>query len=119
MKMANAKFKIKGKGNIPNYDTDLDIEVDEKYEAYSKPVPDPTPFESGFITWFNAFGVREKANGRDAHVQYKVTLQALPPDKRLFYLYDNQPHEITVEDAGNGKVKYTLDIGDPPTGSYP
>jgi hypothetical protein len=119
MNMANAKFKIKGKGNIPNYDTDLDIEVDDKYEAYSKPVPDPTPFENGFITWFNAFGVKEKATGKDANIRYHVTLQALPAGKRLFYLYNNQPHEITVADAGNGKVKYTLDIGDPPTGTYP
>jgi len=48
--MANSKFKIKGKGDIPNYDTDLEIEVNDKYEAYSKPIPDPTPFKNGFIT---------------------------------------------------------------------
>jgi hypothetical protein len=117
--MANAKFKIRGKGNIPSYDTDLEIEVDDKYEAYSKPVPDPTPFENGFITWFNAFGVREKASGQDASIPYKVTLQALARGKRLFYLYKNQPHEITVQDAGGGKVRFSLDIGDPPTGQYP
>ena len=117
--MANGRFKIKGKGNIPNYDTDLDIEVDDKYEAYSKVVPDPTPFENGFITWFNAFGVREKATLKDANIQYKVTLQALPSGKRLFYLYQNRPHEIRVENAGNGQVQYTLDIGDPPNGTYP
>jgi hypothetical protein len=117
--MANSKFKIKGKGNIPNYDTDLEIEVDDKYEAYSKPIPDPTPFENGFITWFNAFGLKEKTTGKDTNIQYKVTLQKLPTGKRLFYLYNNQPHEISTEDAGNGKVKYTLDIGDPPSGVYP
>ena len=117
--MANAKFKIKGKGNIPNYDTDLEIEVDDKYEAYSKPIPDPTPFESGFITWFNAFGVKEKTTGKDTNSQYKVTLQKLPAGKRLFYLYNDQPQEISTEDAGNGKVKFTLSVGDPPVGSYP
>ena len=117
--MANAKYKIRGKGNIPNYDTDLDIEVDDKYEAYSKSIPDPTPFENGFITWFNAFGVREKDTGKDADIQYKVTLQALAPGKRLFYLYNNQPHEITVQDAGSGRVRFSLAIGDPPTGQYP
>ena len=117
--MANAKFKIKGKGNMPNYDTDLEIEVDDKFEVYSKPIPDPTPFESGFITWFNAFGVKEKATGKDTNIQYKVTLQKLPTGKRLFYLYKNQPQEISTEDAGNGKVKFTLAIGDPPTGTYP
>ena len=117
--MAEKKFKIKGKGNIPNYDTDLEIEVDDNYEAYGKAVPDPTPFEEGYITWFNAFGVREKANGRDANVRYKVTLQSLPSGKRLFYLYNNEPHEITPEGAGNGKIRFSLDIGDPPTGTYP
>ncbi len=117
--MANAKFKIRGKGNIPNYVTDLDIEVDDRYEAYSKPVPDPTPFENGFITWFNAFGVREKVSGKDANIQYTVTLQALPAGKRLFYLHNNQPHEISTADAGSGKVTFTLDIGDPPSGMYP
>ncbi len=117
--MANAKFKIRGKGNIPNYVTDLDIEVDDIYEAYSKPVPDPTPFENGFITWFNAFGVREKVSRKDANVQYTVTLQALPAGKRLFYLYNNQPHEISVEDAGGGKARFSLGIGDPPVGTFP
>lgn len=117
--MANKKFNIKGKGNIPNYETDLEIEVDDKYEAYSKAIPDPTPFEDGHITWFNAFGVREKTSGKDANVRYKVTLQKLPEGKRLFYLYDNQPHEIFPEEEGNGKVRYYLEIGDPPNGSYP
>lgn len=117
--MADGKFKIKGKGNIPNYDTDLEIEVNDKYEAYSKPIPDPTPYQNGFITWFNAFGVREKTTGRDANVHYKVTLQELPAGKRLFYLYNNEPVEVTTENAGQGKVKFTLDIGDPPTGQFP
>ena len=117
--MADGKFKIKGKGNIPNYDTDLEIEVNDKYEAYSKPIPEPTPYQNGFITWFNAFGVREKITGRDANVRYKVTLQELPAGKKLFYLYNNEPVEITTESAGDGKVKFSLDIGDPPTGSFP
>jgi len=118
--MANTKFKIKGKGNIPGYDTDLEIEVNDQYEAYSKPIPDPTPFENGVITWFNAFGVKEKITGKDATIRYKVTLQRLAEKKRLFYLYNNEPQEITsFEEAGNGKVKFTLDIGDPPTGTYP
>ena len=117
--MANQKFKIKGKGNIPDYDTDLEIEVDDKYEAYSKEVHEPTPFDGGYITWFNAFGVKEKATGKDTNIKYKVTLQKLPSGKRLFYLYENKPQEIFPETATKGKVKFTLDIGDPPTGTYP
>lgn len=117
--MANAKYKLKGNNKIPNYDSELEIEVDDKYEAYSKDIPDPTPYEDGFITWFNAFGVREKSSRGNADVEYKVTLQAAPAGKRLFALYGGAPHEIATQDAGNGKVKFTLNVGDPPTGYYP
>ena len=117
--MPNAKTKIKGKGNIPGYDTDLEIEVDDKYEVYGKHVPDKTKFEKGFITWFNAFGVRDKKNGKDANVRYKVILEKLPEGQRLFYLYNDTPVEIFPEEEGNGKIRYFLDIGDPPNGTYP
>ena len=117
--MANEKFKVKGKGNIPNYDTDLEIEVDDKYEAYSKPVPEPTPYQDGYITWFNNFGIREKSTGKTKDITYVVTLQAPPTGKRLFVLYGGEPHEIQPEAAGNGKVKFTLNVGDPPSGMYP
>lgn len=117
--MANAKYKVKGNTEIPNYDSELEIEIDDKYEAYNKPIPDPTPFQNGVITWFNAFGVREKASGKDTDVTYKVTLQALPAGKQLYALYGDQPHEIELHEAGNGKVRFTLNVGDPPTGMYP
>lgn len=117
--MANMKYKVKGNNKIPNYDSELEIDVDEKYEAYSKDIPDPTPFENGYITWFNAFGVKEKSSGKNANVTYKVTLQAPPTGKRLFVFYDGTTHEISTQDAGSGKVRFTLNVGDPPTGYYP
>lgn len=117
--MANAKYKVKGNNKIPDYDSELEIEVDDKYEAYSKDIPEPTPYQGGFITWFNAFGVKEKKSGKDADVTYKVTLQTPPTGKRLFALYGGEPHEIPTEDAGNGKVRYTLNVGDPPNGYFP
>jgi hypothetical protein len=117
--MANKKYKLKGNNKIPNYDSELDIEVDDKYEAYSKPIPEPTPYQDGYITWFNAFGVKEKASGKTSDVTYTVTLKRLPDGKRVFVLYGGEPHEIPTRDAGNGKVKFTLDVGDPPTGGYP
>ena len=118
--MANVKFKIKGNKKIPNFDSELEIEVDDKYEAYSKAIPEErTPYRDAFITWFNAYGVREKSNGKDADVTYTVTLQALPPNKQLFALYGGEPHEIIVEEAGRGRVKFTLNVGDPPTGISP
>jgi hypothetical protein len=117
--MATAKYQIEGSSKVPNYDSRLEINVDDKYEAYRKPIPDPTPFEDGFITWFNAFGVREKASLKDANVTYTVVLQALSAGTRLFALYDGKPHEIQTESAGKGVVKFTLNVGDPPLGKYP
>ena len=118
--MANAKYKVKGNKKIPNYDSELEIDVDDKYEAFSKAIPgEPTPIPGGVITWFNAFGVRAKSTGRNADVTYMVTLQALPAGKRLFAFYGGEPHEIATQDAGNGKIKFTLNVGDPPTGAGP
>lgn len=117
--MPNAKYKIKGNNKIPDYDSELEIDVDDKYEAYSKAIPEPTPYEGGTITWFNAFGVREKSTRKDKDITYRVTLQALPAGKRLFALYGGEPHEIATENAGNGKIRFTLSVGDPPTGAGP
>jgi hypothetical protein len=48
-----------------------------------------------------------------------VTLKSLPPGKRLFVLYGGEPHEIATQAVGNGKVKFELNEGDPPTGAFP
>jgi hypothetical protein len=121
--MANAKYKIKGNNKIPNYDSEVEIDVDDKYEAYSKPIPDqPTPIPGGQVTWFNNFGVREKSTGRNADVTYTGTLQALPTDKNLFALYPGNPTPqlVPTTPIGNsGKVSFTLSVGDPPIGSGP
>jgi hypothetical protein len=63
--------------------------------------------------------VREKSSGKNADVSYKVTLQAMPAGKKLFVFYGGEAHEIATQDAGNGKVKFTLSVGDPPTGQFP
>jgi len=120
--MANKKYPIRGNNKIPNYDSELEVDVDDKYEAHSKPIPQeqtPIPGGGGYITWFNAFGVRAKSTGKNADVTYAVTLQALPAGKRLFALYGGEPHEIATQEAGNGKIKFTLNVGDPPTGAGP
>ncbi len=117
--MATKKHQIMGNNKISNYDSRLEIEVDDKYEAYSKPIPEPTPFENGFITWFNAFGVRERTSLKNANIAYTVTLQTPPAGKRLFALYDGVPHEIKPEAVDKGRVKFTLSVGDPPLGHFP
>ena len=120
--MANKTHKIRGNTKIPNYDSELEVEVDDNYEAYSKAIPQeqtPIPGGGGYITWFNNFGVREKSGGKKADVTYTVFLHPLPPKKRLFAYYDDAVHEIFPEDAGNGKIKFQLSVGDPPTGAGP
>lgn len=117
--MANAKYKIKGNNKIPKYDSEIEIEVDNKYEAYSKDIPEPTPYQGFTITWFNSFGVRKKSTGKNADVTYTVKLKKLPEGKRVFALYGGEVHELTAEDAGNGNIKFTLSVGDPPIGSGP
>ena len=121
--MANAKYKVKGNNKIPNYDSEVEIEVDDKYEAYSKPIPpDPTPIPGGQVTWFNNFGIREKSTGKNADVTYSGTIQSLPTGKKLFALYPGNavPQEVPTNPIGSsGKVRFTLSIGDPPTGAGP
>lgn len=117
--MANAKYKIKGNNKVPGYDSEIEVDVDDKYEAYSKPIPEPTPHEGLTITWFNNFGVREKSSGKDANITYKVKLKKLPEGKRLYALYDGEVHELTTEDAGSGNINFELNVGDPPIGSAP
>ena len=117
--MANTKYKIKGNNKIPNYDSEIEIDVDNKYEAYSKDIPEPTPYQGFTITWFNSFGVRNKSTGKNAKVTYTVKLKKLPTGKRVFALYGGEPHELSTEDAGNGNIKFTLSIGDPPIGMGP
>lgn len=110
-------FELEGKDNKPDHK--LSIEVGDNYEAYRKPIPDPTPYQNGYITWFNSFGVRDK-NGKDADVEYTVTLKKRDSGKKLFYLDANKkPVEIMPQDAGNGKIRFKLSIGDPPTGHFP
>lgn len=117
--MANKKFKIKGNNKVPNYDSEIEVEVNDKYEAYSKAIPEPTQYQGFTITWFNNFGVREKSSGKNANVTYKVKLKKLPEGKRLFALYDGKVHELTGKDAGGGNIKFELNVGDPPLGTGP
>lgn len=127
-----AKFKIKGEKKVPGYDDpDIEVDVDDKYEAYPKPIPQgQTPYKGFLITWFNNFGVREKPKksggmpGPDANVFYKVKLKKLPEGKRLFALYKDpddivRVHKFEIAPDGPGNVKFTLNVGDPPLGVGP
>ena len=120
---AGRKFKIKGK-NIPGYDSEIEVDIgssnDKKFDVVSKAIPAPTSYGDGTILWFNAFGVKEKSTGKDANITYTVTLSALPAGKtKLFALVDNSPQEIEIKTGGSGKIKFTLNVGDPPLGYWP
>ena len=115
---------IKGKTNIPGFITDLDVDVvDEQYEAYDKDLPKDLPRETKNwenITWFNNFGVRRK-NGTDEKTvpQYRVFLQKLPEGKKLCAYYNGVVNDVPVQNAGPGRIVFTLNVGDPPSGYYP
>jgi len=125
--MANAKYKIKGKKITGYDDPDVEVEVDDKYEAFSKDIPQQkTPYKDFEITWFNNFGIRDIKTKDEANVRYKVKLKKLPKGKSLFALYKDSPsdpepkvHELSTEDDGNGNIKFHLNIGDPPVGMGP
>lgn len=119
----DGKFKLKGK-SIPGYDTEIEVDIGsenaKKYEVVSKDIPEPTPYGKGTITWFNAYGIKVRETGNYANIFYTVTLNALPPGKtKLFALINNAPQELDFKEIGNGKIKFTLEIGDPPVGIWP
>jgi hypothetical protein len=119
---AGGKVKLKGK-NIPGYDSEIEVDIGSdnvsKYDVVSKEIPAPTPYEGGTITWFNAYGVKDKKTGKYASISYTVTLSSLPTGKRLFVLLPTGIEEIYPKVSGSGKVKFTLAIGDPPMGYGP
>jgi hypothetical protein len=115
---------IKGKASIPGFKTDVDIDVaDDQYEAYDKDLPKDLPKTTKNkepITWFNNFGVRRKNGPEEKTVpRYKVFLQKLPEGKKLCAYYDGSVNDVPFDDAGEGRIVFTLDVGDPPSGLYP
>ena len=106
-------------------DLEIDIKIPGDFEVYGKDLPEPTKHpqdsQGRTIKWFNAFGVRYKGGG-DADVEYTVTLDKLPENTQLYYLDKNKKdvHEITkIENVNDKQIRFTLSIGDPPTGAYP
>lgn len=115
---------IKGKVSIPGFNTDLEVDVvDDQYEAYDKDLPRDLPKKTQngeSITWFNNFGVRRKGGAEEKFVpEYRVFLQKLPEDKKLCAFYNGTVNDVTVQDAGPGKIVFRLNAGDPPSGLYP
>ena len=120
---AGGKFKIKGK-NIPGYDTEIEVDIgagnEANHEVTDKPIPAPTSYEGGTITWFVAFAVKEKSNGNFADIPYTVTLNSLPKGKnKLYALLPSGITELSVKAGGSGKIKFDLAVGDPPVGYFP
>lgn len=137
--MAKKNFKVKAdKENIPGYNSELEIEVDDAYEAYFKgSIPAPSQYTDGSgtitVTWFNNFGVRDTNTKKDTDVEYTVKLKKLPSGKRLFVRardgslievtskkpQDPDSTKLKYSDADGGNIKFSWDEGDPPTGFGP
>ncbi len=120
---SDGKFKIKGK-NVPGYDSEIEVDIGSenatKYDVVSKEIPASSSYKDGTITWFNAYGVKEKSTGKYANISYTVTLSALPAGKtKLFALINKIPQELEFKTGGSGKIKFTLAVGDPPVGIWP
>jgi hypothetical protein len=120
----NGKFKLKGK-DAPGFDSEIEVDIGTEkaktHKVVSKKIPDDTPYGKGKITWFNAYGVKLKNNDKDEYedIPYTVTLNKLPDGKKLFLKLPAGIVEQGTEQAGTGKIKFTLAIGDPPTGFGP
>ena len=139
--MAKDPKTIPGKRSVPGWaDSDLTIEVlNNDYEAYDKELPEnlPATTEGGeSITWFNNFGVKlSNGSEEDKVPEYRVILRELPDlpseiqrpaggsgKRRLCVYYDGRVHEVQPTGAGPdrpGRVMFTLNVGDPPTGTIP
>ena len=100
----------------------------EKYNVAEKNFPPElltkhTHFNGRRIHWITNFGYQHKATGTPAAGRldetYDIELDPHPePDARLVY-FDGitvQPLETRPSDTTPGKVKATLDLGDPPIG---
>lgn len=122
---------VHGRGNILDFNTNVDIEVADGYEGYVKNVPAPKSEwkvgkETLNIRWFNIFGIRKIGGEEVDEITYDVIMQKpqLPNGTRLrvFYYKKSTDEVIEVKVFNNvdaDHVKFTLDIGDPPTGVYP
>ena len=102
--------------------------IDAKYAVAEKAFPPDlltkhAAFNGKPIHWIANFGYRHKTSGAAAaerlEEQYEIELDAHPnPQAQLVY-FDGaavQPLKTRPSDTRPGRVKATLDLGDPPIG---
>jgi hypothetical protein len=130
-KISKSKIKIKDKGNKDvEYDPTFEIEVEDEYEAKEKNVPSglPDQFNGQTVTWLNNFVVKKGAESETTQEKkvptYKVFMKALPDaptgPRSVCVYYGGEIHAMTLHNSGReGQVMFTLDVGDPPTGTVP
>jgi len=120
---ANRRFVIRGKRAV---ELDLGSHNLTQYVVVQKDIDPHVPAEwNGIkIDWFVSFGIRHRkpdnTAGDFANIPYTVILDALQPGQRLFAYYNNTVHELAFKPVGkSGKIKVSLDVGDPPLGCGP
>jgi hypothetical protein len=107
------------KREIPVCDGKIIVIVQDKYEAYDKPLPsgiDPA------INWLGNFGLSEKDSGKK--IKGKVPkYQIQTPDmvgKKLYFWSESSKKEVpgqkTVKKEKKNYRMGELDLGDPPIG---
>ena len=102
--------------------------LDDKYSVAEKDLPADlatkhTHYNGRQVHWITNFGFQHKATGATAATRleesYDIELDA-PPEAQAQHVYFDgtavQPLPTRPSDATPGKVKATLDLGDPPIG---
>ncbi|MGZ9221498.1 MAG: hypothetical protein ACXW4Q_05275 [Anaerolineales bacterium] len=117
----DGKYKLGG-----SKDTDLEGIDDKKYNVFTEEDKlANAKRDYPTYTWFISYTIKDK-DGKDVRNLPEYTIKLDKPDSEKFELYyylDGTAHPLRFEDTDNQgskkRVKAKLDIGDPPTGSFP
>ena len=66
--------------------------------------------------WFTCFSVKDK-QGKFADITYTLTFDVPASGTNLYYYYNGTANRLDYSAAGNGRVRATLTVGDPPIGA--
>lgn len=107
-------------------DTELEGIDDKKYNVFTEEDKlANAKRDYPTYTWFVSYIIKDK-DGNDVRNMPEYTIKLDRPDSEQFELYyylDGTAYPLQFEDTDNKgskkRVKAKLDIGDPPTGSFP
>jgi hypothetical protein len=115
-------MKVKALSKISIHHSD---HLDNKYTVSEKPFPDnlQTTYNGKSIRWITNFGYQRKENSAEVKGQleenYDIEIEKdSNPNAVLVYFDGASVKELTTRpsDTTPGKIKATLNLGDPPVG---